>query len=243
MNAHPRRPAHAPEITHLFFDAGNTLVYVNMEVVADALRREGLRAEPGDLWRAEHRARRVVDDPAIIRASTDRTRWTLYFSSILREWGLHEPRRIHRVLRALEARHARANLWEVVPPEVPPALDRLRGRFRLAVISNSNGTVRRKLGQVGLLPYFDLVVDSHEEGIEKPDPRIFRLALERLRARPARAVHVGDFYHIDVEGARAAGVRPVLLDPGEAHPDKPVRRIRDLRELPACIDGRSSTPV
>lgn len=243
MNASRRRPDRAPEITHLLFDAGNTLVYVNMEVVADALRGEGLRAEPADLWRAEHRARRVVDDPGIIRGSTDRTRWALYFAAILREWGLCDPGRIRRVLRKLEVRHARANLWEVVPPEVPPALDRLRRRFRLAVISNSNGTVRRKLGQVGLLPYFDLVVDSHEEGIEKPDPRIFRLALERLRAAPSRAVHVGDFYHIDVAGARAAGVRPVLLDPGDAHGDKPVRRIRDLGELPACVDGRSPAPV
>ncbi|HXG63106.1 MAG TPA: HAD family hydrolase [Planctomycetota bacterium] len=239
----PARPARPAEITHLFFDAGNTLVYVNMEVVAETLARLGLRAEPAELWRAEHRARRIVDDPAVIRGSTDRTRWALYFAAILREWGLRDSGRLRRALGILEARHARANLWEVVPPEVPPALDRLRRRFRLAVISNSNGTVRRKLAQVGLLPYFDLVVDSHEEGIEKPDPRIFRLALERLRASPGRAVHVGDFYHIDVVGARAAGVRPVLLDPGDTHGDKPVRRLRSVAELPACVDGRSPVPI
>jgi hypothetical protein len=63
------------------------------------------------------------------------------------------------------------------------------------------------------LDLVDFVVDSGVVGVEKPDPRIFRIACERAGVKPAEAVHVGDFYDIDVLGARAAGVHALLLDP------------------------------
>src|SRR5207247_7496530 len=108
-----------------------------------------------------------------------------------------------------------SNLWEIVPPGVPRALEALRGQYRLAVISNANGTVREKLRRIGLLGFFETVLDSHEEGVEKPDPRIFRAALERTGARADRSLYIGDMYHIDVAGARAAGMDVVLLDPAD----------------------------
>jgi putative hydrolase of the HAD superfamily len=222
-------------VTHLFFDAGNTLVYVNMEVVSRALAGRGVRRSADELWRAEHGVRRAIDHPDVIRESDDRTRWALYFRSILAACGVTRESVVAPALRELEDYHARSNLWEVVPPDLPMQLDRLRRRFRLGVISNSNGTVREKLRRVGLLPYFDLVLDSHEERVEKPDPRLFRIALERARARPERSLHVGDFYHIDVVGARAAGMEAVLLDPGDAHRDKPVPRVPDLRRFADCL--------
>jgi putative hydrolase of the HAD superfamily len=66
-----------------------------------------------------------------------------------------------------------------------------------------------------LLPWLEFVLDSSEVGVEKPDPRIFRLALERAGLAPDEAVYVGDIYSIDVLGARAAGMGAVLLDPGQ----------------------------
>ncbi len=218
-------------ITHLFFDAGNTLVYVNMEVVSRALARRRAARSAEDLWRAEHRIRARIDRPELVRASTDASRWELYFRAILAECGVEREGVVRPVLAELAEYHARWNLWEVVPPEVPMVLDLLRRRYRLGVISNSNGTVREKLRRVGLWPYFDVVLDSHEERLEKPDPRLFRAALERLGARPDRALHVGDFYHIDVVGARAAGMRALLLDPGGVHGDKPVRRLTTVAAL------------
>ncbi len=218
-------------LTHLFLDAGNTLVYVNMDVVSQALARHGIRLAPDDLWRGEHRARRAIDTPEVIRETDDATRWAVYFHSILRECGVQRADAVRPALEELRDYHQRVNLWEVVPPDVPPALEALRLRYRLGVISNSNGTVREKLRRVGLAGFFDPIVDSHEEGVEKPDPRLFRIALERAGAAPERSAHVGDFYHVDVTGARAAGMEAVLLDPGGAHADKPVRRIKSLREL------------
>ncbi len=218
-------------ITHLFLDAGNTLVYVNMAVVSGALRRRGVELSPEDLWRGEHRARRVVDRPEIVAMTDDRTRGDVYFRAILDACGVSRPAVVRPVLAELHRYHAANNLWEVVPPGLPLVLDRLRRRFRLGVISNSNGSVREKLRRVGLLPYFGIVIDSHEEGVEKPDPRIFRIALERARANPRRSLHVGDLYHIDVVGARAAGMEAALLDPGGVHGDKPARRVASLAEL------------
>jgi putative hydrolase of the HAD superfamily len=227
-------------ITHLFFDAGNTLVYVNMGIVSAALARRQTVRSPEELWRAEHRVRASLDRPEVVRASDDASRWGLYFRSILDECGVRGRRVVEGTLEDLAAYHARSNLWEVVPPEVPMVLDGLRRRYRLGVISNSNGTVREKLRRVGLWPYFDWVLDSHEEGVEKPDPRLFRAALARAGARAERALHVGDIYHIDVVGARAAGMGALLLDPAGVHGDKFVRRVPALSAL---IDARSSPPL
>ena len=61
--------------------------------------------------------------------------------------------------------------------------------------------------------HFDLGVDSGKGGIEKPDPRIFRIALDNFAVKPERALHLGDVFATDVLGARAAGVRHALIDP------------------------------
>jgi HAD superfamily hydrolase (TIGR01549 family) len=224
-------------IKHLLFDAGNTLVYVNMTLVSETLSRHGARVAPEELWRSEHRARAVIDDPEVIRTTTDQTRWALYFETIFRFSGVTDRAVVVAVIAELQAIHRTNNIWEIVPPEVPRALDALRGRYRLGVVSNANGTVREKLRRVGLAGYFEVILDSHEEGVEKPDPRIFRIALERMGARAEESVHVGDFYHIDVVGARAAGIRAVLLDPGGAHRDKAVPRIESIEALGGAIDA------
>ncbi|MGH7278482.1 MAG: HAD-IA family hydrolase, partial [Candidatus Rokuibacteriota bacterium] len=105
--------------------------------------------------------------------------------------------------------------WDVADPDAGPALRACRAAgVRAGVISNSNGSIRAILEKVGLAPHLDFVLDSSEVGAEKPDPRIFRLALETAGATAAEAVHVGDLYSVDVLGARGAGIEAVLLDPG-----------------------------
>ena len=97
--------------------------------------------------------------------------------------------------------------------DVVPALELLKKRgILLGVISN----LRRDMGdlceQLGLTPYLNFCVTSAEAGAEKPHPPIFRAALKRAEVRPEEAVHVGDQYKADVQGARAIGITPVLLD-------------------------------
>jgi putative hydrolase of the HAD superfamily len=77
----------------------------------------------------------------------------------------------------------------------------------------------------------DAVFDSCDEGIEKPDPRFFQLALDRLGATAATTVHVGDLFHVDVVGARAAGIEPVLLDVADLYGDADCTRIPTLTAL------------
>lgn len=95
-----------------------------------------------------------------------------------------------------------------VMPGVREALRRLRARgLALAVVSNWDQGLHAHLRLAGLAPYFDTVVTSAEAGAPKPDPRPFRLALERLGITASRAVHVGDHPPHDEVGAKAAGMR------------------------------------
>ncbi len=224
-------------ITHLFFDAGNTLVYPNLGLVAEKLADRGATVTTADLDAAEQKTRFQMDDPDLIRTSNDDTRWNLYFRTIFRHSGVTDVLIVEAVLEELRTIHRTNNLWEIVPPEVPVALESLKGRYRLSVISNANGTVREKLRRVGLLGFFETVIDSAEEGIEKPDPRIFHAAVKRTGARIEESLYIGDMYHIDVAGARAAGMDVVLLDPAGLHHDKPVRRIAGLGALASSVDA------
>ncbi|MEA2359924.1 MAG: hypothetical protein QOI62_3184 [Solirubrobacteraceae bacterium] len=96
--------------------------------------------------------------------------------------------------------------------EVPEALARLRaGGARLAVVSNWDVSLHDVLERTGLRPLVDAVVISAEVGVAKPQPAIFHAALERLGATAADAMHVGDSLELDVAGARAAGLRAVLV--------------------------------
>src|SRR5262249_6453418 len=140
--------------------------------------------------------------------------------------------RTHAALAELHEYHRADNLWETVPPDVPATLQRLRALgLRLVVVSNANGTLHAAFGRLGLSPLVDVMLDSHDEGIEKPDPRLFQLALERAGARGDTTIHVGDLYHVDVVGARAAGLRAVLLDPVGLYEEYDCPRVRTLDEL------------
>ena len=143
-------------------------------------------------------------------------------------------------LAELSAYHAAHNLWELVPEGVVPALERLRARVpRLVVVSNANGRLHVVMERLGLARFFDVMLDSHLEGVEKPDPRLFEIALERAGGRPETTLHVGDFYWIDVQGARAAGLRAVLLDSAGLYPEADCPRIRSLAELPGLLAGEA----
>ena len=123
---------------------------------------------------------------------------------------------------------------EFVPfPDVAPALSALRDHG-LVVVSNWDCSLPDWLGRAGLLEHVDAVVTSAEVGAAKPDSAIFERALDVARAEPGEAVHVGDSLENDVAGARAAGIRPVLVARDGAAPGG-VEAIRSLAELPALL--------
>jgi putative hydrolase of the HAD superfamily len=117
-------------------------------------------------------------------------------------------------------------------PEVPEALWRLRADgARLAVVSNWDVSLHDVLERTRLRPLVDTVVISAELGVAKPDPAIFRAALERLGATADDALHVGDSLEHDVAGARAAGLEAVLVARNGAAAPEGVRTVRSLAEL------------
>lgn len=203
----------------LFLDAGGVLANPNWERVAAALERHGVRLSVQALREAESHAKLVLDRAEHVRSSDDDSRGADLFHLVLGRLGVERSAATDGALEEVRAYHARSNLWEIVPNEVRPALERLRTLgVPLAVVSNANGTLHAHLGRLGIAGYFSVILDSQIEGVEKPDPRIFERALQRCGARAETTVHVGDLYEIDVVGARAAGIEGVLLDAAGLYP-------------------------
>jgi putative hydrolase of the HAD superfamily len=140
----------------------------------------------------------------------------------------------------------------MVPPTVDPgalaALEALCVRgYTLAVVSNTMrtpGVVMRKiLERYHVLGCFKHTTFSDEVGIRKPDPEIFAMTLRALGGEPQTAIHVGDDTILDVEGARAAGMRVIQVtgasreQPGAAQPDRMIRRLSELPDAVAALDA------
>ena len=227
------------KLSTILFDAGGTLVFPNLGRILDECSPAGAangpssRASLAMLARADAQVRYALDRPEIIAATDDGQRFHRYLHALVRVAGL--PAIPEAAFARLQAYHDVHNLWEDVPEDVPGALEELGRNFRLGVVSNANGTVRAKLERLGLAGFFEIIVDSHEEGIEKPDPRLFDVALTRMNARAAETAYVGDLYHVDVVGARAANLRAFLLDPHDLYVGLPVTRIRALGSLVTTI--------
>lgn len=218
-------------ISTLLLDAGGTLVMPNFRRIADEFAEDGAVVDVETLRRAEIELRRDYDRHDFVRQPGDG--WSNYCSQFARAAGLTRvPTAAVERLRHYQDTHC---LWEEVMDGVVPALERLRGTFRLGIVSNASGTVRAAFERIGLAHFFETIVDSGVEGVEKPDPRIFRLALERMGESAERAAYVGDIYHVDVLGARAAGLRAVLLDPDGVHVEKQCERVRSLDDLLALL--------
>lgn len=229
------------DLDTLFLDAGNTLVSVDFVWVARELATRGLEADPEALRRAEAAARPGLSERLADGRSTEgEDAFVLYLRGVLERLPPTGEGGGAERLAALAAELAPVlrvpghadRLWRAVIPGVPAALATFRELgLRVAVVSNSDGSVERGLAGVGLGDFFDAVVDSAVVGAEKPDARIFRHALERMGAAPERTLHVGDLYHADVRGARAAGVHPLLLDPFDDWPAPDCERLPDLLAL------------
>ena len=216
----------------MFLDAGGVLVNPNWVRVSAMLSDHGVAATADRLEEAEPRAKRRLDTGETIQATNDRQRGWTYFNLVLTEAGVPLSSATDAALRELHPYHQQFNLWETVPDDVRPTLAALRDRgLRLAVVSNSNGTLQRLFARLDLMSAVDAVFDSCDEGVEKPDPRFFELALKRVGATSDTTVHVGDLFHVDVVGARAAGIKPVLLDVADLYHDADCLRVRSLAAL------------
>jgi putative hydrolase of the HAD superfamily len=227
----------ASSVRVLLLDAGGVLIRPSFGRVREALASRGVDVPAERLAAAEPRAKRQLDRDPAAGGGTDAQRGWQYFNLVLAHAGVARSPATDAALEDLRSQHSRSNLWEDVYDGVRTSLARFRARgLRLAVVSNANGTVGALFDRLELTPFFDAILDSAVEGVEKPDPRLFLIALERVGAAPGEAAHVGDFYSVDVAGARAAGIRPILLDEAGLYPDADCPRVRSLTELAEHLD-------
>jgi putative hydrolase of the HAD superfamily len=142
---------------------------------------------------------------------THETRWRTLIATLLSGGGVHGAE-LDDAVDWLWREQPRANLWrKPIAGVVALAGELAAAGVRIGVISNSEGTIAQQLADVGI----DCgdVIDSGVVGIAKPDPAIFRLALDRLGGSADDATHVGDAWAADVEGALAAGWCAVWYGP------------------------------
>jgi HAD superfamily hydrolase (TIGR01509 family) len=153
--------------------------------------------------------------------------------------GAGDAATLARAAAHVHDRHRRSNVWRRVGAGNREALDRLRAAgVRLAVVSNSEGTIDAMLTEVGLRDRFETIVDSAVVGAVKPDARIYQIALERLGLPAGDVVMVGDSPTPDVLGPRAVGIRAALIDPLDLHPWVPGPRFEDLGSFAEALVGR-----
>jgi putative hydrolase of the HAD superfamily len=228
------RPPPLADLDAVLFDAGGTLLELDFVFISETARQRSVSVQPDALRRGEVVARHRIDGGARRTGGVegrDEDRRFRYFSVLLESAGV-PPGAAAPIVEALEAAHAADNLWRIEIEGAAPTLSALRERgLSTGVISNADGRVESILNDLCLSPHLTVILDSHLEGVEKPDPEIFQRALARLGIRPSRAAYVGDIYSIDAVGARAAGVAPVLLDPLGGYPDVDCATIASLREL------------
>ena len=216
----------------ILFDAGNTLLFLDYPRLATAVARA-----TGVNLTADLLAEKGEEAAAMLERSdgTDRERASRFLETLFRLGGV--PAEQNEIVRTtLLELHRVRHLWGRVDPTTGPALERLAGAgYRLGVVSNSDGRAEEALIALDLRRHFEFVVDSHLVGVEKPDPRIFGLALERMGMAPSEALYVGDLYEIDVVGARRAGLDVILLDPRGRQRHRDVRTAASIADVVAMV--------
>jgi len=239
-----------PLLDAVLFDAGGTLVRLDFEWMAEKVSAPGPPLDATTLRRAEIEGRRAYDasrgrtpqpgEPSPPLGSLGDTR--AYFNGMLEELAVPKAVR-ERALAAFFEHHDETGLWTRPMEGARAAIDGVRdlGLHR-AVVSNSDGRAQQHLEECGVLDGVEFVLDSHLVGIEKPDPLIVKLALERFAVPPERTLFVGDIRSVDAAVAQAAGTRFVLVDPyGDyALPGTPA--IAGMQLLPTWISTRFTTP-
>jgi len=219
----------------VLLDAGGVLLDLDYAYLLRLIQAKNLEVTQQSLARAESLAREEIDRH-VRDGGTVGDAWRDYFHFIL---GQAEVPPEHRegIIDSLWEANERVGLWTVAITGGPDAVARIKqAGYRVGVVSNAEGHVARDLDSAGYKGLFETVVDSHLVGVQKPDPRIFEIALEKMKVSPGSAVFVGDVPAVDVAGARAAGITPILVDPHELHQEKKLLRIASITELPELLE-------
>lgn len=136
---------------------------------------------------------------------------------------------------AMYERFTRYESYRLFSDALPALQDLEKRGLRLGLISNFEDWLEGMLIEMEVAPFFEVLVVSGVEGIEKPDPAIFTAALERVGVAANESAYVGDHPRVDVEGAEAVGMKGILLDRKDRYPEFRGIRIKELTDLPAAL--------
>ena len=233
----------AKPIRAILLDAGYTLLFPQVEKLAQDLEAAGFPARAEQFHQAERAGKKKLDEvlwPQIREGRVPRTSnhvyWEYYLRALMELLEIPPETRTAALERVI-ARFRDTRTWSKVLPDTVPTLEKLKSSgYFLAVISNSDGTVEGELQRAGLDEYLEFVIDSSVVGVEKPHPEIFEIALQRSGVEPDGAIYVGDTYPTDVGGAELAGLRGILIDWVGAYPDAECPRITSLSELGILVE-------
>jgi putative hydrolase of the HAD superfamily len=218
----------------VLLDAGGVLLDLDYAFLRRLLEAREVLTTIESLSESEAVARTTIDR-RVREGGRSSEAWRDYFRILLTRVGT-PPEFAEEVIDTLAEAHQRVGLWTVA---IDGAVETVRALkeagYRIGVVSNAEGRVERDLEGAGYAGLLETVVDSHVVGVEKPDPRIFHIALERLGVTAEAAVFVGDVPAVDVTGARAAGLQAILLDRHDLYAEAGVTRVTSIRELPDLL--------
>ena len=218
----------AAVIKAVFFDFFNTLANYHPpreQLQAAACRQFGIEVEPEALREALFAADQFYDEDIVHSPMSQRSAaekvalYGRYEARILEGVGVEASEEMAlQIMAKFGALMREAGARFVLFDDAAPALAQLKRRgLTLGLISNIDRDLSSTYEELGLSSSLDVLVTSLAVGAAKPDPAIFRAALERAGVDAAEAIHVGDMYHSDVLGARSAGIRPLLIDRDGLH--------------------------
>ena len=230
----------APRPRAVLLDVGGIFLAPVHDLILGAFARAGFTPAVEILDRAHYAGARAFpfgDDEFDWATS-----WRAYLDGYVTECGTPDELR-EEVHLHLDSEFSDAALWF---QELPGSRDGLhalaRTGVKLGIVSNADGLIGRRLAELEILQVgpgvgvpVECVIDSGAVGVMKPDPRIFHIALDAMGIGAADAWYVGDMPGIDVAGARAAGLHPVLMDPYEMHLGADYARVGSLSELAAIV--------
>ena len=217
----------------ILFDAGGIFLLPDPTVLGPLLAYHG-----GDPSIAAHRRAHYAGMAAKSAAGSGERDWHDYNVAYVRSVGVH----VHEVeFAAIVLEHTRnAHTWRWPIPESIEAIVALHEQgMPMGVVSNASGQIVYVLARSGVCqegegPHTPMrvIIDSHVVGVAKPDPHIFDFALPHFEGvELSRIAYVGDSVTMDIGGARAAGLHPILLDPYDDHPGADFQRLTSLMEL------------
>ena len=180
------------------------------------------------------RFRAAAENGELWTTSPERSRrfWHEVYEIFLRELGVPNANGLIDTVYSEFTDLSNYRLFE----DVPAVLERLRGAgLILGVVSNFEAWLERLLDELEVTDYFAVMVVSGVEGMEKPDPRLFELAMTRAGVAPQVSVYVGDNPEFDVDPALAVGMFPILIDRRGRFPEAPGARIGSMGELPGVL--------